>query len=476
MQKTSLKKNFAFQFVYQLLIMVVPLVLSPYLTRTLQEKALGTYSYVNSIAYFFVIMANLGIAKHGQRVISQSSHDSVQLRRNFWSLFFFHQIISFIALGLYWAFIIVFVKEDQSVYYIQMMYVCSAMFDITWLFYGLENFQSVVIKNAVVKITECIAIFLLVKASTDLLKYTLITSVSVLLGQLIMIPQAIGIIKPIRFTINDVKKHLGPLFLFSIAIIASTLYTVFDKTLLGLMTAKENVAFYEYSNRIISVPLSITTVIGTVMFPRACKMAAQGDTEGQLRFMNYSFIIIACISFGSIFGLLSVADEFAVAYLGESFKVCGSVMKALSPLIFIIGMGNVVRTQYMIPNGMDKQYTICIILNAVVNLCLSILLIPYIGIYGAVIGTTSAELFGFVFQLLTCRKYINIKDLFYLTIPFVAFGAIMFVVILVMKTLFNTTLIINVMIGAVIYCLQVIVFLLRTNREMVFSLIRINRI
>lgn len=75
LEKENLKKNFAFQFLYQIVVLVIPMILSPYLTRTLQETSLGIYSYVYSIAYYFVVVANLGISRHGQRIIAQSRDD-----------------------------------------------------------------------------------------------------------------------------------------------------------------------------------------------------------------------------------------------------------------------------------------------------------------------------------------------------------------------------------------------------------------
>ena len=147
MKKQSLSKNMIFQFLYQGLILVIPLILSPYLTRTLQETAIGVYSYTYSIAYYFVIAAMLGISRHGQRIISQNSNDKILVRRSFWSLFTVHAIISIVVLFLYFILVTLFTNEDRAIYIIQGFYVASALFDITWLFYGLENFKSVVITS-----------------------------------------------------------------------------------------------------------------------------------------------------------------------------------------------------------------------------------------------------------------------------------------------------------------------------------------
>ena len=470
MRKQSLSKNFIFQFLYQGLMLIVPLVLSPYLTRTLQETALGNYTFANSIAYYFVIFANLGISRHGQRIISQSSGDDNKLRKEFWSLFSLHSIISAVAAVAYVLYVAFFVREYKIIYVIELMYVLSALFDITWLFYGLENFKSVVIKNGLVKVIECALIFALVKQPSDVGIYTAICAGGILIGQVVMIPQAVKTVKPIKFTKADACNHIKPLLVFSIAVIAATLYTVFDKTLLGIMSTKENVAFYEYSNRIIIVPRSIVSVVGTVMFPRACKLAAEGDTEGQRRYINYSFLFTAFIGIGSIFGFLAVAKLFATIYYGLSFSICGTIMIALSPLIFLIGMGDIIRTQYMIPNGMDKQFNICIVLNAIVNLVLSVSLIPLIGVYGAVVGTVSAELFGLIYQMVLCKKFIKAKDIVLSTIPFVLIGTIMYVAIRAVANYLPGTLsglLIEIMVGLIIYSLISVTYLFIFKKDII---------
>lgn len=469
MKRQSLSKNMVFQFLYQGLILVIPLILSPYLTRTLHETAIGIYSYSNSIAYYFVIAAMLGISRYGQRVISQSADDETALRRNFWSLFTDHIIISIVVLFAYIISIFLFVHEDLIIYLIQGFYVASALFDITWLFYGIEYFKNVLVKNAAVKIVECCLIFCLVKLPADLWKYTLISAVGLLIGQMVMVPQAIKIVPPIRFSIADMIKHVKPLLIFSISVIAVSLYTVFDKTLLGLLTNKDNVAFYEYSNKIITIPKAVIGVVGTVMFPRACRLAAKGDTNGQRKYIDFSFMLAAIIGIGSMMGLSAIAQQFAIIYFGESFTICGNIIIALSPLIYIIGIGDIIRTQYMIPNHMDKQFNICILLNAIINIIISTLCIPIIGIYGAVLGTVSAELFGIVFQLAICRKFIKLSEIMKTAVPCFIMGIVMIFAIKILQRNLSDgflTLLIEVAVGAGVYCLLIGIYIFVFQKDL----------
>lgn len=465
-KKQGISTNFLFQFLYQFIILVIPLIVSPYLTRILGSTALGEYAFVNSIAYYFVLFANLGIVKHGQREIANNLENEIELRKSFWSLFFIHCITSIISIICYILFVFVFHNVDKCIYLIQSIYVASALFDITWLFYGLENFKSVVIKNILIKIIETILIFCLVKNTSDIYLYVIIVSSGFFLGQAVMIPQAIHLVRPISFNKSDVIKHIRPLVLFSITVIAVSLYTVFDKTLLGIITTKENVAFYEYGNKIVSIPKTIIVIVSTVMFPRACALASKGDLDGQKKYFSISIKAAGFFGFGSLFGLLAVSKKFAIIYYGNSFVLTGDVMMAMCALPLIIGLGDIVRTQYLIPNHKDKEYTICILINALINLAISIPLIPFLGIYGAVLGTTCAELFGLVYQLIICRKVINIRDLLNKLAPFLFFGCIMYCVLIFISSFTWNSIkgvLIDVAVGATVYSIPCLIYLLKTD-------------
>ena len=168
LQGDSVKNNFIYQFLYQFVILVIPLIVSPYLTRTLGSEPLGIYTYTNSIAYYFVLVAMLGIGKHGQRIIAERKSDEQALRKTFWSLFTFHLGVSLVVFLLYLCYAIFLCNEDKAVTIAQSIYVLSACFDITWLYQGLEKFKTVVIRNAVLKVLECIAIFTFVKTPRQL--------------------------------------------------------------------------------------------------------------------------------------------------------------------------------------------------------------------------------------------------------------------------------------------------------------------
>lgn len=468
MKNESIKSNFLFQIIYQIIILVIPLVLAPYLARTLGDVQIGEYTYSYTIAYYFVLLAMLGINKYGQRSIATSKSDEIKLRKEFWSLYLIHAFFSLLSFVFYLLIFVIILSENRLLYLILGIYVISALFDVTWLFYGLEKFKSIVLRNALVKIIECLCIFIFVKKPGDIYIYTIIMSSSILLGQLLVLPIVFKNIKFIKVTFKDIKKHIIPLLVFSISVISATLYTVFDKTLLGLLSTKSDVAYYEYANKIISVPKSIVLVVGNVIFPRACLTDTMDNQNQTDKYYKYALIFTYFVCFASIFGLFSVSNLFSDLYFGESFSKCADLMKYLSFMILIISFGDIIRNMFIIPYNKDLFLTICVLSCAFVNIILSIIFIRLLGVMGAVIGTTVSELIALIVQIVYCKKKINFRITLKYLFPFLIAGGCMYLTIYFVKFLSNSniiSLLIQVALGALVYCTMLIIYFLVIDSE-----------
>lgn len=457
-----MKKNFIYQFIYKLVILFIPLIISPILTRRLGDTNLGIYSYVYSIATYFVILSMLGINKYSIRVISSSKNDEKLLRIKVWSLFYDHLIVSIISLLSYFILSIIVGGNDKIIYYIQGIYVASSVIDISWLFTGLEKFKKLIVRNLIVKILECVSIIIFVKNKNDLYIYTFIMSLSIFIGQAIMLPQAIKIVKPIKVSYKDMIEHIKPICIFFISVLATNLYTIFDKTLLGWLSTKENVAYYEYANKIITMGNAIVAVISTITFPRVCTLIKNNLFKECNKIFNYSLFFVNFISFGFIFGLLGIGNELAIIYFSEEFAICGKFMIFLSPLILFVGISDIIRTQFMIPLHMDIKYTVCTIICAIFNIICSTLLIPVLGILGAILGTVGAEFLGLIYNLICCKKFIKLRQVFNSFIPFFLIGFFMYILLYFLNKHieFGTLgLIIKISCGGLLYLSLTILYL-----------------
>ncbi len=177
-KRNNLKTNLIYNIVYQISALILPFITAPYISRVIGAKGLGTYSYYNSIALYFVYFAMLGISNYANRLISKKANNEEQLNENFSSVYYLQLITSTIIFITYLIFLIFFVKDDLLVPSIMFFHVLSSMFDVSWLFFGLQEFKITSIRQLVIRLLSFVSIFIFVRTKNDLWIYTLIMSLS----------------------------------------------------------------------------------------------------------------------------------------------------------------------------------------------------------------------------------------------------------------------------------------------------------
>ncbi len=178
-------------------------------------------------------------------------------------------------------------------------------------------------------------------------------------------------------------------------------------------------------------------------------------------------VLTSFIGFPSAFGLAAVSGSFVALYYGADFAVCGDIVFALCPIVIIISLGDVVRSQYLYPLSKDAYMVAILCINAIINLVLTITLIPYIGVYGAVIGTTAAETMGLILEFLICRKYHPVKNFIENGLPLAVLGLVMYGVVKVVASYVGggiQALMIQVAVGAAVYLLLTLIYAKFFNR------------
>ena len=71
----TLKKNIVYNFLYQVLVLILPFITAPYLARTIGANGIGIYSFSQSIALYFTYIAVLGLSNYGNRTIAEVQND-----------------------------------------------------------------------------------------------------------------------------------------------------------------------------------------------------------------------------------------------------------------------------------------------------------------------------------------------------------------------------------------------------------------
>ena len=469
--KKSIVKNYLYNLSYQLLVIILPLITTPYVSRVLGPEGIGAYSFTNSITQYFILFGALGLNLYGQREIAYKQSNKKEYSKLFYEIFILKTICLSLSIVVFYLMASNYTRYSQ-IFYIQIIDIVAAIFDISWLYQGLEDFKRIVIRNFLVKILGVILIFLFVKSPSDLYIYVLCYSGTLLLGNLSMFLYLPNTVTKLKLKDIDIKKHAKPAFILFIPQISISLYTLLDKTMIGLITSSDaEVGYYEQSQKIIKLLLTIITSLGTVMMPRIANIYAENNSKLINKYMVSTFSFVFLFSLPICFGIVGIANDFVPWFFGEGYDKVIINMIIISPIIVFIGLSNVIGTQYLLTTGKQKYYTKSVILGSIVNFFLNILFIPNFLSYGAAFATVCAECVVTLVQIYSIRNDFNIKYIFRKNLKYLLMSIIMLVIVLIEGYFLSPNIIstvIQVISGIIIY----IVLFIFTKDENVFNILK----
>lgn len=432
----SVRRNFIYSVAYQLLTYLTPLLTTPYLSRVLGPDGIGEYSLGNNLAQYFALLALLGVGRSGTRSIAAVRDDREKTERLFWELYAMQLCTVALAVMAYLGVVIVWYQGAMG--WIWLPFLVAEAFDITWLFYGEEDFRVTVLRSSIVKILTVVGIFVFVKQPTDVWLYAAITSFGQLASLVSILPFARKYISRfVRPSLGAVLTHVKPNLILFIPQVATNLYRSFDKVILGALSTSQQLGLFDSAEKIILVPLGIVGALGSVMLPRMAHVLARGDNDSALRMIRSTMDFSLAFAVGLAAGVAGVSADFSVAFFGPAFEGCAGLMTGLAFTVPFIACATVVREQYLIPAKRDKDYVRAVIVGGICNLVLNLMLVSSFGAWGSCAATMVTEVLVCVMLCIPVFSELKIGRCFVDCIPFVVLSLAMLVAIRLTSGLFE---------------------------------------
>lgn len=457
--KTSLKKNYIYNLLYQILAVILPIITTPYIARVLGANGIGTYSYTISVVTYFILFGSLGINLYGQREIAYAQDNKQKRDKIFSELFIFKTIVLTITIGIFW-FLFANAGEYALYYKILILEIVANIIDISWVYQGLEEFKKIVVRNTGVKLASTILIFVLIHSDQDIWLYILIYALTTLLGNLSLWFKHKKYAE-LKFARLNIKQHIQPTIALFIPQIAIQVYVVLDKVMLGsILDNMDEVGYYEQSQKIIKVLLTIITSIGTVMLPRIAKTFTDNNFNQIKAYIYKIFNYVYMLSVPLVFGVIVTSRNFVPLFFGPGYEQVSLIMSTMSVIIVFIGLSNVIGIQYLLPTKQQKAYTISVTAGALINLSLNFALIRNMEAIGATIATVIAEFSVTAIQFFFIRKDFDINKILKISSKYLIAGIAMFLTCILIQVIVTdnmASLTAQVIIGAIIYFLTLII-------------------
>lgn len=451
-------KNYLYNAGYQLLLMIAPVLTTPYVARMLGAHESGINTYTNGWVTIFYLVGQMGITLYGNREVAYKRNDRYERSKTFWGIEALQLMTISVALVAYLVAVFAFSTTFRLFYLLQTLWILAAALDVSWYFMGLEDFKKTVVRNTIVKIISIVLIFVLIKGRADLWKYIVLLGGAQLIGNLTLWPYLKKEVQWIPLKEWQPFKHFYPSLLLFIPTITTQVYLVVNKIMLGKMGTPTALGQYDYSDKIVKLVLSVVTATGTVMLPNIANKFANGDVKGIRKSLYKSFDFVTSLSVPMMFGLMAIAVPFANWFLGNGYQDAGMIIFLEAPVIVLIAWSNVTGTQYLMPVDRVREYTTSVMVGAVVNVVANLFLIYVWNAYGAALATVIAEFSVSAYQLYAIQSTIKRRQLFSGLWKYLLSGLIMFVAVnqLSQRISMNLlTLIIEVGLGILVYGIMI---------------------
>ena len=386
--------NIMYNGIYQLLIIVLPFITVPYISRVLGAESVGVYSYVNSIPTFLSVVILMGMNQLGAREIAQSNRETIWSR--FLGLWKIQAFVGVVVIILY-TLVVIFTLDYKFYFLLEVPFLIGYILDISWFFIGLGEIKKVVIRNTSIKLILITSIFIFVHNPDDLWIYVLINSITYLANIIFWfsLKHEIKLIQTIDITPTKIKfNYWKKAIIVAIPMIATQLYTSFDQTLVKWLAGAVQLAYYSQSQMIARAVVGVVTSVSMVLMPKMAQIQASGDSENHnksiFKLVKISLDYTAIVALYFTAALMINSAVFVPWFYGTKFTDMTQNMFWVSLIVIFISYGGVFANQYTLSQGKYVKFAIPYLIGAIFSILANIFLVPLYGSLGAtgvIVGT-----------------------------------------------------------------------------------------
>lgn len=400
MSEKSIKVNSILNVIKTISSIIFPLITFPYISRVLQPENVGKVNFGSSFVSYFSLIASLGITTYAIRECSAVRGDKKKLGEKASQIFSINvctTIVAYVLLGLS---LIFFRKLDsyRTLIIIQSTAILFTTLGADWLNSAMEDFAYITIRTIAFQFISLVLMFLLVKTPEDYIKYAAITVLSSSGANLLNIYYRRRYCS-VRFVADmQWKQHFKPIILLFVMILAQTIFSSADVTMLGLMKGDYEVGIYSTAHKIEGIIAQVVSSLAWVVMPRMSSYFAEGDYDKINSLLRKVFDILVFIGMPAIVGAMVLSNEIVMIVGGESYLASAL---PLSVLMLSFGFsllgGSFLGNMVLLPSKKEKIYMYICCIATVINVVLNLSLIR---LWGAVAAAGTTAFCSFLMMLM----------------------------------------------------------------------------
>lgn len=376
-------------FLVKLIDLFIFLAITPILISRLGIERYGMVNVAQAAFAFFIVAADYGFNITAVRFVSLHRHDTEALRGYTGRVLAVKAILivcGALALAVLTSAVSPF-ADHRRLYWLGYLYVIGQTLQPIWFFQGLEKMRRLALLNLATKIAYFVGVISVIRGADD---YTMVLfllgaanlAVAALTWGLIF--QRYGVAWDLAGLGTWARRTLREDFGVVSSNFSIAIYTSANLIILDRFAEKYVVGYYSLVEKIVQLVLVVLTVFSTVIYPRLCRLAADGyDTMKRwldLTFRAFAAGMCAVLLLMAVFRA-PILNFFAKGQVlgGEVYTVFLVMLAA--PLIVML---NIPAYQTLLAYDEKGAYSAILISGAAVSVCLALTLVPFFSIWGMV--------------------------------------------------------------------------------------------
>ena len=345
--------NLSYLSLFQILLIVLPLIIYPYLLRVLGADLYGLIIFAQAITLYFSMLINFGFNITATKDIAENVGDLNKLSGIVSSVLiikFFLWIFSLLILIVLLYFSVL--EGDWRLYIFTYLITFNEFLFPQWFFQGIEKMKYITIINLIIKTFFTILIFLLVKNKQDYLYVPLLNGIGALFGGLIAMYVIIykEKVKFIKQEYYLIKSQFKSSLVIFVSVASKQIYVNANKIIIGTLLGMSYTAFYDLGEKVLRVLKIPAAMFTQATFPLLAK-------EKNIKLINKTMFIASGVTLILVILVLIFSDQI-IQLIGDREMVEAKyAMRVLSVAAIIVAFNQFLGTSRLIVFGYNKLFT-----------------------------------------------------------------------------------------------------------------------
>lgn len=410
LKKHKIKFNLLLNIFRMVLMVLVPLITFPYLTRIFLADGMGKINFAISVANMLTLFATLGVYTYGLRQGSLIRENKAVFSNFVYEIL----LINFIATLLTYLFFIICLNsipvfiDNCKLLLIYSMAVFFSAVSLDWVFGVYEDYLYITKRQIFAQLTLIVLMLLLVKKQEDIYLWAIVCTLVTIVINICnfgKLKKYIYIKKP-NFKKLILLQHIKPITVLFITQLAAKTGSDLNIIMIGLMSTNRETGLYSIVAKVINILITCFAAMTPVLVPKIVSLINLNNNQA-IKFIHKIFRLILFISLPAAIGLYALSDEIIYIIAGENFVEAAVTLRILAPVIVFSALNSMIYYNYFVPLHLEKYVLCCTSITLISNLIFNYWLINLYASNGAAVSYCIAELLGLISAIYISNKKCN---------------------------------------------------------------------